>query len=112
MPKVFTVNNRVIGTLRAFENQLGTVTEVINEENRATRYQVTFDNGRVEVVTNRAIDIHVPPPQIPINQAPIQAFPGIDNGNPDDESIHSSDSSDSSSSNSSVSTLLSLSTIS
>ena len=56
-PKVFVVNNRDIGTSKAIENQLGTITEVIDEGRAFKRYRVTLDNGQVKDHTNRSINL-------------------------------------------------------
>ena len=105
MPKVFLANARIISRLRATENQLGTVTEVIDDGRAAKRYRVSFDNGRVEVVTNRGID---PAPAQPANVGPnanIQPPPGIDDDEPPDSDNSSPASSDPEESPSSVNLL-------
>jgi hypothetical protein len=91
-PKVFVVNNRVIGTSRAIENQLGTVTEVIDDGRATKRYRVTLDNGRVTEVTNRGISLA---PDAPPNGAMAVANQALLGDDDDDLSARSSESNDS-----------------
>ena len=91
LPKVFVVNNRDIGTSKAIENQLGTITEVVDDDRAYKRYRVTLDNGQVKEVTNRGINLA---PDAPPNGEIAVANQALLGDDDDDLSARSSETSD------------------
>jgi hypothetical protein len=64
MAKTFVVNNRVVGKTNANRGHIGTVAQIIREGTKL-KYLIRYDNGRIITETNRAIDLHNPPPALP-----------------------------------------------